>query len=153
MRYHLLAVLTMVALLTIHGSAQAQGVDTFSTDLPPEGQYVSPDEYHTYLALGITLDDPIHTPILARGVQRAAVGNDEHETFSSAFDAVVVGFGPVHLEGPVTVRTTDRLLSTTGTFDTEIIAMSLSGNTPMGPVLIQVDPNPLRPSTGQTDIL
>jgi hypothetical protein len=86
------------------------------------------------------------------GVIRTPDGDDEIEDFESEFSAVEIGLGggPVTLTGPVTVRTTGRLLSTTGTFDTEIVSMSLSGNTPLGHIQIRQDPS--RASTGQTDI-
>ncbi len=77
-------------------------------------------------------------------------GVHERESFHSTFDAIVVGFGPVHLEGPVIVETQLKTGNTTGTFDTEIVSMNLSGNTPLGFIMVRQDP--YRPSTGQTTI-
>ena len=108
---------------------------------------------YAYLAAGIVLDDPIHRPITDR-VQREAIGNDELETFDSTFTATEIGLGlgPVFLTGPVQVRTTNRNLSTTGLFDTEIVSMSLSGNASVAG-LIEVRQDPQRPTLGQTDIV
>ena len=140
-----------MALPLMSATGWAQGLVAPSTDLPPPGEYISPDEYHEYSAAGIILDDPIHRPFTG-GVIRENVGDDEIETFDSVFTAVEIGLGlgPLSLTGPVQVRTTDRALSTTGTFATEIVSMSLSGNTPMGPIIIREDP--YRASTGSTDI-
>ena len=139
--------LTLLALPLMSATGWAAGIVTSSALLPPEGVYVSPDEYHEYLAAGIKLDDPTHEPILDR-VTRTADGDDELEFFDSKFTATEIGqgFGPITLTGPVVVRTKLRALSTTGTFATEIVSMSLSG----GGVMIRQDP--LRASTGQTDI-
>ena len=139
--------LALLALPLMSATGWAQGLDTNSADLPPPGVYVSPDMYHEYSAMGIILEDPSHKPILDR-VTRTTDGDDELESFYSKFTATEIGqdFGPITLTGPVVVRTTNRALSTTGTFATEIISMSLSG----GGVMIRQDP--LRASTGQTDI-
>jgi hypothetical protein len=152
MRTYLSVATIIVALLMTSTGASAQGVDVPSAELPPPGQYISPQQYHEYAAMGIILDDPMHKPI-TDNVFRTPDGNDEIETFDSVFDAVEIGLGlgPITLTGPVEVRTRNRLLSTAGLFDTEIVSMSLSGNTPMGLIMIREDPT--RASTGQTDIL
>ena len=150
MKTYLITMMTTAVLFAVSTVGLAQGLDASSPNLPPEGQYVSPDEYHTYMAMGIILDDPVHDRFT--NVVREAVGNDEFETFDSYFQAVEIGLGlgPISLTGPVTTRVDNRLLSTAGLFDTEIVSMSLSGNAPMGPILIREDP--YRASTGQTDI-
>ena len=159
MKTCLTTILTITILLTANNLVSAQGIDAPSPDLPPPGQYVSPDEYHTYLAAGIVLDDPVHDRFT--NIQRETVGTDELETFDSFFSAVEInggplaipgGLGPITLTGPVQVRVHDRTLSTAGLFDTEIVSMSLSGNVP-GMGLIQIREDPYRASTGQTDIL
>jgi hypothetical protein len=146
------AVIGLIAVLAMSAAGWAAGIDTISADLPPEGVYVSPAEYHEYAAAGIVLDDPTHTPLLELGVIRTPVGNDEIEDFQSEFTAVEIGLGggPVTLTGAVSVITTDRLLSTTGTFDTEIVSMSLSGTLGIQDIQIRQDPD--RASTGVTDI-
>ncbi len=146
-----MGVAVVVALHLMSAPAWAQGLDTPSSDLPPDGAYISPNEFHEYAAMGIILDDPIHRPFAGTAL-RVPVGNDEHETFDSVFEATEIGqgLGPISLTGPVEVVTTNRLLSTTGTFDTEIVSMSLSGNSLAGFLMIREDP--ARPSTGSTDI-
>jgi hypothetical protein len=101
--------------------------------------------------VGIILDDPALYPFVET-TQREIIGNDELETFNSLFTGVEIGrgLGPISLTGPVQVITTDRALSTTGVFDTEIVSMSLSGNTPLGVIMIREDPT--QASTGITAI-
>ena len=149
MKLHFIAALTIVALITSQG--MAAGLITTTADLPPDGDYVSPNEYHTYMAMGIVLDDPVHRPRVATAV-RTPIGSGELESFDSVFTAVEIGqgLGPITLTGPVQVLTHDRLLSTTGTFATEIVSMNLSGNSPMGLIMIRQDP--YRPTLGQTTI-
>ena len=145
-----MTILMVGVLLAVNGLGWAQGLDTSSALLPPPGEYVSPDEYHEYSAAGIVLDDPIHDRFT--NVQRETVGTDELETFDSFFSAVEIGLGlgPITLTGPVQVLVHDRALSTAGLFDTEIVSMSLSGNTPLGPIIVREDP--YLPTMGQTDI-
>ena len=153
MKTYFITIITITVLLAISTVGMAQGLDTNSPDLPPPGVYVSPQMYHEYSAAGIILDDPAHYPFTT-GVIRDRIGDDEIETFDSEFTATEIGMGlgPVTLTGPVAVRTINRMLSTTGTFATEIVSMSLSGNIPgMGLLMIRQDQS--RPSTGQTDII
>lgn len=151
MRTCLLTFTAIATLFTMSTAVLAQGLVTSTPDLPPDGEYVAPNEYHPYSAMGVVLDDPVHRPLVGTTV-RTAIGDDELETFDSILDAVEVGMGlgPVQLSGPVQVITTDRLLSTTGLFDTEIISMNLSGMTPLG--MIMVRESPILSSLGQTEI-
>ena len=151
MRTYQLAIMTIAVLLAMNMVGWAQGVDTPSADLPPDGVYVSPQEYHEYSAAGIILDDPAHYPF-TQGAIRERIGDDELETFDSEFTATEIGLGlgPITLTGPVQVLTIGRALSTTGTFDTEMISMSLSANTPLG--LLEVREDPGRLTLGITEI-
>ena len=151
MRTYLFIIVTIVVVLAVSAVGWGQGLDTTSALLPPDGDYVSPDQYHEYSAAGIILDDPVHRPIVSSAI-REAIGTDEIETFNSVFTAKEIGqgLGPITLTGPVQVRTTNRMLSTAGLFDTEIVSMSLSGS--VGPVPIIVRQDPARPSLGLTDI-
>ena len=151
MKTYLITILTITILFAASTVGLAQGLDTPSALLPPDGDYISPDQYHEYSAMGIILDDPIHRPFVGTTI-REAIGSDELETFDSLFTAVEIGqgLGDVSLTGPVQVITHNRALSTTGTFATEIVSMSLSGNTPMGLIMIREAPN--LASTGSTDI-
>ena len=144
------ATMAMLVVLVIGSHGWADGIVAVDTTLPPPGKYVSPLEFHTYSALGIVLDDPAHFDFADITIDLD--GSDEIENFESTFTATEIGLGvgPVALTGPVTVRTTGIAGSPTrtGTFDTEIVAMSLSGdvNFPtFGPVSVQVQIDPLRP--------
>jgi len=149
MKLHYIAALTMVALMASQG--MGQGLVTPSPLLPPDGDYVALSEYHEFSALGIILDGLTCRPLVGTAI-RTPLGDCELEDFDAVFTATEIGLGigPATLTGPVTVHTCDRLLSTTGTFDTEIIAMSLTADSPLGPVEMRQDPN--RPSLGRTTI-
>ena len=129
----------------------SQGIDTNTTDLPPDGLYFSQDGLIIYSGLGLVFDDPGLDPDVTTTI-RTPIGNDELETFDAVFTAIEIGLGvgPITLVGIVEVITFDRLLSPTGTFNAEIVNMSLSGNTPLGPVLMRE--SPILPSPGITDI-
>jgi hypothetical protein len=62
------------------------------------------------------------------------------------------GSGPVlvSLIGPVATKTVGKALSTTGTFDAEIVSMSLSGNAGEFTIILREDP--VRASLGRTAI-
>ena len=154
MKTHLLTIMTITALLSVNATGWAQGLDTPSPDLPPDGKYITLEEYFEYSPFGVIMAGPVLTPLVGTTV-RTPVGNDEQETFDAILDAVEIGLGlgPIQLTGPVVTYTTERNLSATGTFATEIISADLSGNTPLGPVIIREDPNRASPgSTGITDI-
>ncbi|MDD1713455.1 MAG: PEP-CTERM sorting domain-containing protein [Methanoregulaceae archaeon] len=151
MRTYLWTLAAMAVFLGVNAVGLAQGMNTSSTLLPPPGVYVAPNDYHMYSAMGIVLDDPAHRPF-TQDVIRESMGTDEIEHFGSNFTATEIGLGlgPIVLNGPVSVRTTNRMLSDTGSFQTEILSMSLTGNTPFGPVMIRESPT--RASGGRTDI-
>jgi len=111
--------------------------------------------WHEYASIGIFLDDPSHDRF--HQVVREKVGDDEIEIFQSAFSATERNSGQLMtLTGPVQVLTIDRLNPAnppdgTGSFDTEIISMSLQGTSPSGgPIIVRQDPS--RPSLGHTEI-
>ncbi|MHC4697218.1 MAG: hypothetical protein ACYTFA_10780 [Planctomycetota bacterium] len=136
------------------------GVVLPSPDLPPESdpsdceQIVSQyegDGVHAMFPGGIDFSDPKHKCF--QNVLREAVGDDEMETFDSTLEGLVdIGGGPVPvtLTGPVQVVAFDKAGNTTGTFSTEIISMSLTGN--VGTVLIEIRESPSLASTGETTI-
>jgi hypothetical protein len=66
--------------------------------------------------------------------------------------ATVNGMGPFLIEmlGPVTTLVRNKVGNTTGTFDTEMLAMSLTGVTPLGPLMVRESPT--LPSLGSTSI-
>ena len=75
---------------------------------------------------------------------------NEIETFDSTVEGQVdVGGGPVPvtLTGPVTIVTLGKVGNTTGTFDTEIVALSLSGDA--GGVSVEIRESPELALTGR----
>ncbi|MAE63156.1 MAG: hypothetical protein CMJ18_02685 [Phycisphaeraceae bacterium] len=142
---------TLIVLPLLCGPALADGLDTDTADLPPDGIYVSPRDVQEYPELERILDDASLRPIVQSAL-RERVGNDEIETFDAEFRATEIGMGlgPIFLTGPVQVRTSNRSLSTAGLFDAEIVSMSLSGAAPGAPIMMREDTQ--RASTGSTDI-
>jgi hypothetical protein len=142
-------------------TATAQGIDTTNPELPPEGVYLTAEDVHAMydgVELDVVLEAAVHKPIADRA-QREAVGPDELEIFPSEFTAIVTvdqGAGPsaptpILLTGPVETMVFNKIDNTTGTFDTEMISMTLTGDVGGLPVQIREDPD--RPSLGQTDIV
>ena len=165
MRKYSIGALTIAMLFAMNTSLWAAGIDTSSADLPPDGWYITdPGVTVTYTGpdLEIVLEDLIHRPFVDR-VDRQAVGNDEIETFDSLLTGIASidldGDGPsapmegipIFLTGPVQTRVTDRLLSTAGLFDAEIVSMSLSGD--VGDAMVLVRESPTEASTGRTEIV
>lgn len=146
-------VLTVFALLAATCTGiRAQGLVTASPDLPADGIYVSPlGQSMEYPPLGIVVNFPVLDPDVDTTI-RTTIGNDEQAIFNAVLSGVEIGLGagPVALTGPVDMLTTGRMLSTTGLFDTEIVSMSLSGITLLGPVMLRE--SPMLPSVGRTDI-
>ena len=143
---------TLLALLVPATSVRASGIITGSFLLPPEGNYISPNEYHAYTAAGIAIANPIHSGFT--GISRVPSGPDEIETFGSIFQGDIYTWpglvfqGPITMNGTTVVRTFGRANSTpqTGTFQTEMLSMDLSG----GGVLVRESPT--LATTGQTTI-
>ncbi|MBL0928262.1 MAG: hypothetical protein IBJ11_11535 [Phycisphaerales bacterium] len=138
-------------------SALAQGVNTPNPNLPPDtGDYRTADQVHaTYHgpALTIVLQNIIHQPIAATAV-RIPFGPDEQEQFQSSLTGMISvngsPFQPFSGSGPVTTRVFNKIGNITGTFNTEMLAMDLSGSSPFGPFLVRESPT--LASTGQTTI-
>ncbi len=132
-------------------------------DLPPESDPPDCEDLMSLYALeGSPLLFNIIVPSYTMGdirhrcftdVNRQTMGIDELETFNSIWDAIMdFGSGPVpdSLIGPVQTITYGRTLGTTGTFDTEIISMSLSGDVDGMPIILRESPT--QASLGQTSI-
>jgi hypothetical protein len=160
MKTQLFAVMAITAVLTMTTTTWAQGLDSLDAGLPVDGPHVSlPDDdfeftFGLYQPAKITVSSPVlNPPPGGYNTIREADGNDELETFDAVLTGGLTGqgAGPVTLTGPVQVRVTDRNLSTTGLFDTEIVSMSLSGSAPDG-TLIEIREDPNRASTGETNI-
>ncbi len=114
------------------------GIQTESPTLPPDdGEYRSASDVHAEFSgadLQIVLQDVRHRAFAV--TDREIVGNDEIETFNSELLAVATISSeqsptsftiPITLTGPVRTRVTDKAGQTTGTFQTEILSMDLSG--------------------------
>lgn len=161
---HAFVISVVIVGLACFSQAGAQVVLS-SPDLPPESEPPPGDPrcdqvVSLYSGVGvhavwpgpIDLSDPIHKCF--RNVTRQDDGNgNEIETFDSILRGVVdVGSGPlpVELTGPVTTVVSGKTGNTTGTFDTEIVSMSLTGD--VGGVPIEIRESPTLPSQGQTTI-
>jgi PEP-CTERM motif len=141
--------------------------------LPPAGVYLSTDIHAIYggPALQFLLSLPEHAPLANEVIRHpggngaAGDANDEIEDFGSTLTAmmdvlvngnsITGGPQPIFASGPlgsVTTLVHDRLLSPTGTgtFDTEMLALSLSGTSPLGPFMIRESPT--KQSLGQTSV-
>ena len=145
------------------------GILTGDSALPPtDGVYRTAADVHAEFIgpdLQIVLQDIRHRPFADPQPLITIVGADEEEQFMSSLTATAVitsmQYGldgvevPVYLEGPVTTIAFGKAGNTTGTFDTEIVAMDLSGEIgiPGGPAFqVVINTSPGLPSTGQTTI-
>jgi hypothetical protein len=151
--------------LAITGQAFAHpgGANAPSPDLPPiipEG-YLSPQDVHAKYsgpALAVVLSMVEHQPYAAlppRSVcDPTGMGAcDEHHEFESQLHAMVSVNGgplqPIMMTGPVmTVAYGKGPGDTTGTFDTEMLSMTLTG----GPGPFMIRESPTLPSRGKTTI-
>ena len=155
-----------VGILGIAATTQASLI-TSSANLPPDGVYLSLDIHQIYggAALQFLLSLPMHAPyanlaIVTHGGNGTTVGSpaDEIEDFPSTLDAEMevksngnpMGQGHIQANGPVETIVYGKIGNVTGTFDTEMLSMSLSGNSPLGPFMIRESPT--KQSTGQTKI-
>jgi hypothetical protein len=139
--------------------AHPGGANAPSPDLPPiiDG-YLSPQDVHAKFsgpALEVVLSMVEHQPYApippSYFCQPGAMSCDEHHHFESQLHAMVSINGgpqmPIMMNGPVdTVAHNKGPTDTTGTFDTEMLSMSLTG----GGVMIRESPT--RASTGKTSI-
>ena len=165
MKKQRVGILIAVLGVTACGQALAHpgGLNTPSPDLPPiivPGVYLSPSDVHAKYsgpALEVVLSMVEHQPFAELDpddFQCGAAGTvcDEHHHFDSNLHAMVsINNGPlqpIEMQGPVmTVAYGKGPGDTTGTFDTEMLSMSLSG----GPAMIRESPS--KASTGKTSII
>ncbi len=156
--------LAALSMLLVGGNAWAQGgVDQPTTDLPPDGVYLSPSDVHAMYTgpeLEIVLSAIQHQPFVPGQTTTDPTG--ESHFFNSSVEGigqcndVVAGacadnglppVFPVFLTGNVQTIAVGRSPSNQiGTFQTEMVSMNLSG----GGVLIRE--NPLLPSLGETTV-
>ncbi len=166
------SLLCALAALAMCSSAIAHpgGANAPSPDLPPiipEG-YLSPADVHAKYsgpALEIVLSMVEHQPFAELDPDVFLCNDpggtqcDEHHHFDSQLHAMVSVNGspslPMEMQGPVmTVAFGKGPGDATGTFDTEMLSMSLSGINPFNPTgpLVMVRESPTKASTGVTSI-
>ncbi|MBW2417960.1 MAG: hypothetical protein JRH19_05410 [Deltaproteobacteria bacterium] len=130
--------------------------------LPPErdppncdrivSMYVGRD-LHALFPGGIDFSNPIHRCFKNSQVTTDPATGDETETTDTIVEGTVdVGSGPqpVVLTGPVKTVVRGKGGATTGSWDTEILSMDLSGD--VGGVSIEIRESPIRPSPGETTV-
>lgn len=133
------------------------GFVTDDPSLPPiGGEYEKPDLI-TLIALGVDITDISHSNFFV--TSRTDNGTDEFEEFTSTLEFIVDdGLGnldPIVLNGTVNVTVFGKVGNVTGTFDTEIVSMNLTGNnfiTGLGFVDIILTESGIFDSVGQTTI-
>ena len=138
-------------------------VDLPSPGLPPEPNPVNCDgivsmyagvDLHSLFPGGIDFSNPRHQCFQNVSVTVDPVTGDETESFDSTVEGIFDdGSGPqrVELTGPVSILTRGKGGATTGSWDTEIVSMSLSGD--VGGVSIEIRESPSLPSPGETSVL
>ena len=141
------------------GFLAAGGINQGSPALPPSnGGYVSPADVHACFAI-VGFGNPLclvqgdHSFFLNPNYQQHQGTNDGLDTFNSTFTGIATGgplgnsTQPVSWQGPVTIELFNRPTNNlTGTFDTEMLQLDLSG----GGVMIRESPT--LASTGSTRI-
>ena len=134
------------------------GVNTPNPNLPPDGVYLTPDQVHAMYsggALAIVLTAVQHQPFASQSSRHGVPGtNHEVEDFPSSMTGMVsVNNGPAlpaQATGPVQTLVLNKIGNTTGTFDTEMLQLNLTGTSPFGPFMIRESPT--LQSLGQTKI-
>lgn len=148
----------IIAMAIGQGTATAQVIVDDPSLPPAEGVYRTPADVHAEYPTppfpDWILDNILHGFFF--DINRVPVGADEIESFESTAlgdvsgGVIPVGSAPVELTGPVQVIVFGKVGNTTGTFQTEILSMDLTGNTPLGPIAIRESPT--QQSTGETTI-
>jgi hypothetical protein len=164
------ALVAVMLLSAVESSSYAQflpggGVDTTDPELPPPGVYISPNAVHSMYSgpnLQIVFSDVQHVPF--KDLPPAHIASSEHHDFD--YDLIgqgqCLGVGcaangvppsfPIFMNGRVqTVAFNKGPSDTTGTFQTEMVGMSLQGAGPMPPFVMLRD-SPTLPSLGLTRI-
>jgi hypothetical protein len=131
--------------------------------LPPEPNPRSCDEIvsqygargvHAIFPNGIDFSNPSHSCFENVASSTDSGTGDETETFDSTVEGTFDdGSGPlpVTLTGPVETVARGKGGATTGSWDTEIVSMSLSGD--VGGVSLEIRESPIKPAPGEMHIL
>lgn len=146
-----------LGILGMAATAQANLI-TPNPNLPPDGVYLTPDQVHAMYtggALSIVLQAVQHVPFASQSSRHGVPGtNNEIEDFPSLVQGMVSVNGsplqPASGTGPVTTLVINKIGNTTGTFDTEMLQLSISGTSPFGPFMIRESPT--KQSLGKTTI-
>lgn len=157
--------LALLLLVFLAGGAVA-AVNLDSPDLPPDqaspvdpqcsfitSLYEDDDALHALFPGGIDFSQAQHSCFQNVSVSTDGATGDETESFDSKVTGMIddgSGPMPIELTGPVEIVTKGKGGATTGSWDTEIVAMNLSGS--VGGVPIEIRESPSLPSTGHTDI-
>jgi hypothetical protein len=150
------ACIALVALAM--GGVASGGITTDNPELPPlypDGEYRTAADVHAEFGAPlppIIMESILHRATLVRA--RWDNAGDEWEEFDSTLLARVSvnggPFVPVELTGPVFTVVLGKTGNPTGTFDTEIFQMQLTGN--IGGQPVQIRESPSLQSLGETTI-
>jgi hypothetical protein len=154
-RFVLSALSVVVGMMT-GGSLALSAVITSNPGLPPDqGVYTTPAYGVAYFGGGlqVVLSQPQMQPV-ANTVVRSPSGPNELENFISVVSGEISVNGspnsPTNLTGPSLTEAFGKIGNVTGTFQTEMLQLNLSGNSAFGPYMIRESPT--LHSTGQTSI-
>ena len=156
------SVLLLTAVLGFWTATVKAAIVTTSPGLPPvttaSGQpvgYLSPQDVHAIYSgpgLAVVLSQIVHSGFT--NIQVQTVGANETENFDSALSGGVSLNGspvlPFLLTGPVQVEAFGKAGQTTGTFNTQMLSMDMTGA--VGGHSVEVKTDPANPTTGQTTI-
>jgi hypothetical protein len=145
-----------VAVLLLAGAAAKESkADLITTNpgLPPGpgGGYMTATQVHAAYP-GVVISEVDHTGF--NSIQLVQSGANEIENFNSVLNGAATINGssvPFTLTGTVSIEAFDKWGVTTGTFNTQMLSMDLTGNVGGHSVEIMLDPA-LGNSTGQTTI-
>ena len=166
MKRKICVLIAVLSVLALGGQALAHpgGHNTPSPDIPPiivPGVYLSPQDVHAKYSgpgLEIVLKLVEHQPFALLDPTLFECGQpgtsmcDEHHHFDTHLSADVtvngIPLGEINMQGPVRTKAVNKGPGdTTGTFDTEMLSMMLSGTVTGNPVMIRESPT--RASTGK----
>ena len=148
----------LMALLVVVGWSGVAGAQVAldSPNLPPEpdppdcdkivSQYVGID-VHALFPNGIDFSNPRHYCFQNVQTELDPLNGDEHEFFDSTVEGTFDdGSGPqvVELQGPVQIVVRGKGAAQTGSWQTEILSMDLSGD--VGGLPVQIRVSPVQPS-------
>jgi len=129
---------------------------TFPTNTlpPPNGQYVSPQQWHALYAQGIVISNISHKRF-TESQPPPPPGQTNNHTFGSdvEFDLIRPGQPTVHLTAPASVNVRVASSANSGStryFDTEMLALNISGGGL--PSQIRLRESPTKASLGRTSM-